>query len=273
MSMLTFGPPVVLDGPLPEAPKHCLLNVPGVVVDPGDERYLNGAQIYGYPVSLPTSWDVCSEGTFRPKADGDDFPVPVFASFVLYLPISCSAMSIGNPDEFRDRARKALDARESWGVEQVLSQGNGIASNPYFGDVGVVLPAGNGAVSPAAGLAYLEEAIGATGQRGLIHSTPGPVSRWFELDTDALVTSNGTPIASGGGYAGVVPTGGTAAGAGQSWVFATGPVEVRHTEGEVLDISEVLDRSNNDVTYRAERHVLATWDTELQVAVKIAWGT
>jgi hypothetical protein len=273
MSMLTYGPPLSLDGPLPVAPKHCLLNVPGVVVNPGDERYLNGAQIYGYPVSLPEAWDPCWAGTYRPKSEGEAFPVPVFASFVLYLPISCTAASIGDPDEFRDRARIALDARESWGVEQALSQGSGISSNPFFSDVGVALPAGDVAVSPAVGLAYLEEAIGETGQAGLIHATPGPVSRWFETDYDQLVTANGTPVAAGGGYAGSVPTGGTAATAGQSWAFATGPVQVRHTEGEVLDISEVLDRELNDVTYRAERHVLATWDTQLAVAVKIAWGT
>ena len=37
------------------------------------------------------------------------------------------------------------------------------------------------------------------------------------------------------------------------------------------DITEVLDRSNNDVTFRAERYVLVEWDTVLQAAVLVDW--
>lgn len=285
MSMLTYGPPISLNGSLPVPPLHSLLTVrwpwenagpEGVLVPVEDEHYLNGAQIYGYPISLPETWDPCAEGTFRTKAEGEAFPVPIFASFGIYLPITCTALSISDPDEFRDRAMAALDARESWGVARALSRGLTGVANPFFADAAVSLPAASVAQSPEAALAYLEEAIGATGQVGMIHATPGPVSRWFDKRglpyNGPLITPNGTPVASDGGYVGATPSGGSAAAAGQSWAFATGPVEVRHSDGDVLEISEVLERSLNDVTYRAERYVLATWDTALQAAVKVNWA-
>ena len=55
-------------------------------------------------------------------------------------------------------------------------------------------------------------------------------------------------------------------------MYATGPVEVRLGEVAVMDIKEVLDRSNNDVTFRAERYVLVTWDTQLQAAILVDWA-
>jgi hypothetical protein len=274
MSMVTFAMPTVLDGPAPEAPPHALLSVPGVLVEDPGTRWQNGASIYGYPVSEPDNWDPCSSGTFRVKSDGEAFPTPVFASFVAYLPISCTSMSIGDPDEFRDRARTTLAAVESFAVERALSQGVSGLANPFFDDAAVDILAGGAAVTPDVGLAYLEDAIGETGRRGMIHATPAVGSMWFGNPQRAPVpftTALGTPVAVGGGYAGSRPTGGSAAAAGQAWAYATGPVEVRHAEVDVLDIRDVLDRETNDVTFRAERAVLATWDTALQAAVLIDW--
>lgn len=275
MSSITFAMPTVLDGPLPKPPKHSLLQVPGVLREgDAEDRWQNGASIYGYPVSDPATWDPCSTGTFRTKDEGDGFPVPVFASFVAYLPITCSSMSIGDPDEFRDRARVTLEAVESFAVERALSQGVDGLANPFFDDAAVDILALGAAVTPTVGLSYLEDAIGATGRQGMIHATPAVVSQWFEhpqIDPTPFVTALGTPVAVGGGYAGGHPSGGSAAAAGQAWAYATGPVEVRHAEINVLDIREVLDRQTNDVTFRAERAVLATWDTALQAAVLIDW--
>lgn len=274
MSTVTFAMPTVLDGPTPEAPPHALLSIPGVIVSDPGARWQNGASIYGYPVSEPELWDPCSTGTFRTKTDGDSFPTPVFASFVAYLPITCTAMSIGNPDEFRDRARITMEAVESWGVERALSQGVPGLTNPFFDDAAVDLLAVGAAVSPAVGLSYLEDAIGATGRMGMIHCTPAVAAQWFnhpQPDVPPHTTALGTPVAVGGGYSGGHPSGGSAAAAGQAWAYATGPIEVRHAEVEVLDIKDVLDRELNDVTFRAERAVLATWDTALQAAVLIDW--
>lgn len=277
MSNLTFGPPVVLDdGHLPVAPPYSLLNTPGVVKPPGDPHWLSGAAVYPYPSDLPGEWDPCSTGTFRTKDEGSGVESPHFASFVSYLPITCSAMSIGDPEEFANRAEIALNAVQSYSVEKQLSQGTGVATNPFFADAAHTLSAaGATAKSPEVALAYLEEEIGETGKQGMIHATPPVVSRWFDQDRldSPLVTVNGTRVVSGGGYQGATPTGRAAAAAGESWVYATGPVEVRLAPIAVLDIKDVLDRSNNDVTFRAERYVLVTWDTQLQAAVLVDWDS
>lgn len=272
MSSLTFGPPVTLDGPLPVAPPHSLLKVPGVLQEDGSDRWINGVTVYSYPDDLPATWDPCSAGTYREKNEGTGVPLPVFASFVVYLPITCTAMGIGVSDEFANRAEIAMNAVESYAVEQQLSQGVGIGTNPFFADTEATILAGGAAVTPDVGLAYLEDAIGATGKQGMLHATPAVISRWFDQDSfDALVTANGNKVASGGGYIGADPALGDTPAAGQAWAFATGPVEVRHSPVAVMDIREVLDRTTNDVTFRAERYVLAEWDTALQAAVLIDW--
>lgn len=283
MSTVTFAMPEVLDGPLPTSPPHSLLNVRwtdldgterSVLVEDNETRWQAGASVYGYPISEPENWDPCSTGTFRTKAEGEPFPTPLFAAFISYLPITCSAMAIGDPDEFRDRARVALNAVESFAVERALSQGVDGLANPFFDDAAVDILAGGAAVSATVGLSYLEDAIGTTGKLGMIHATPAVASQWFgspQMTPVPYTTALGTPVAVGGGYAGGHPNGGSAAAAGQAWAYATGPVEVRHAEVNVLDIRDVLDRSNNDVTFRAERAVLATWDTALQAAVLIDW--
>lgn len=272
--MMTFAMPVVLDGPVPRKPPHSLLAVPGVLIDEASERWMSGATVYGYPEETPDVWDPCSTGTFRTKGTVSTQPLPMFASFTVVQPITCSSLSIGDPDEFRDRARATLEATESWAVEQALSQGTAVATNPFFDDGNVAILAGGAAVAPQVALSYLEDAIGVTGRTGMIHATPGVASQWFDQmgELTSLVTNLGTPVAVGGGYAGSQPTGGAAAAAGQAWAYATGPVQVRHSETEVLDIKEVLDRSDNTVTFRAERQVLATWDTALQAAVLVDWS-
>ena len=275
MSMLTFGPPVVLDDShRPVAPPHSLLNTPGVVKSPGDPHWLSGAVVYPYPEDLPGEWDPCSAGTFRTKDDGTGVDSPHFASFVSYLPITCSSISIGDPEEFANRAEIAMNAVQSFSVERQLSQGTGVATNPFLADAAHTLTAAGATATPAtAALSYLEETIGATGKQGMIHATPPVASVWFDQTrgTEPLITNLGTRVVSGGGYAGATPSGRGAAAAGQSWVYATGPVEVRLGNVAVLDIKEVLDRSTNDVTFRAERYVLATWDTQLQAAILVDW--
>lgn len=277
MSSLTFGPPITLFGPLPEAPVASLMNVPGVLRQPGeqrdDERFTVGVAILPYPPGTPSAHDPCSSGTFRVKDDAEEMPSPRFAAFTAYLTIECSAMSIGSIEEFTNRVEVALTAVESFAVEQQLSQGTGIPTNPYLGDANVNVLAGGAAQNPTNALAYLEESIGATGKQGMIHATPGVASHWFGgefLGGKPLRTAQGTWVASGGGYIGATANGAPAA-AGQSWAFSTGPVEVRRESQMILDLSEVLDRSVNDVIVRAERHMLVSWDTVLQDAVLVDW--
>lgn len=276
--MTVLAMPVVLDGPLPSEPEHCLLAVPGVVV-PGDGHWEAGATIYPYPVDVPSTWEPCSVGTFRVKGDGSAWPLPQFSPFAAYIAITCSSMSIGDPDEFRGRAEIALDAVQSFAVEQALSQGVSESPNPFFLDGNEDLPNGLTAVRPDVGLAFLEEAIGESGRNGLIHLTPAVAAalgynflreRNTPANTTPLTTTAGTHVSVGGGYKGAHRINHTVA-TGQSWCFATGPVEVRISDADLIDISQTLDRSENIVTFRAEKYVLAVWDTQVQTAILVDW--
>jgi len=284
VSGITFGQPWPVDGPLPVAPKRCLLSVPGVLQDtsslPESERsrWMNGVSVYGYPDGLAEVWDPCASGTYGDKSDASSFNTPDFASFVAYLPITCSSFSLAHdPEGFGKRAEIALDAIVSYAVERALSQGAPMTTNPYLADANVDVLASGAAVTPNAGLAYLEDAIGQTARAGMIHATPGVVTSWFASfplpeNESTLYTPAGTVVSSGGGYAGATPTGESAAAAGQSWAYATGPVKAWVAPETMLNIRDVLERGSNDVPFRAERYVLVEWDVSLQAAVLIDWA-
>jgi len=281
MSMLTFGPPQYVDGALPVAPRRSLLGVPGVLQEAVDSRWTNGVALWGYPDGLPDTWDPCTTGTFRPKSDVSSFQTPDFAAFLAYLPIQCSSFSIAqDPDGFAQRAERALDATISFALEAALSQGIPMSTNPFLADANVSVLNGGASMSPAKGLAWLEEAIGETGRAGMIHATPAVTSSWFATFPlfepeilSTLYTPNGTPVASGGGYKGATPSGQAAAVAGKEWVYATGPVQAWVASEPTLSIEDVLDRTDNGVVYRAEKYALVAWDTSLQAAVLIDWGS
>jgi hypothetical protein len=277
----TLGPPVYLDGPLPVAPPFGLLSTATIV--PSDDRFGVGGAVWPYPPGLPTSWDGCSAGTFRTKADGDGWDLPIFSAFTVYLPITCSSITAHAPG-FADRARAAFAATESYAVAFELARGHALPLNPFLCDASLTILAA-AAVTPDVGLSYLEDAIGATGRGGMIHMTPAVAasmngSGGYGLDQRPAsgglmrTTANGTLVAIDGGYIGANPSLHAPAAAGQAWAFATGPVQIRRGgDIEVVadNIAESMDRSDNTVTFRAERDYLVTWDVELQAAVLIDW--
>jgi hypothetical protein len=257
-----------LNGPRPVAPPHSLLKTPGVVKD-GPDRWLNGVNIIGYPEETPLLWEPCSEGTFREKDEGGDRPQATFDAFVAYLPVTCSTFGAF---DLAEQAEAVLEATVSMAAEEALVAGITGSSNPYFGDANLTV-LGGAAVSAATALAYLENAIGATGRGGMIHAPPAIVSVLdLNKNGERLVTANGTPIISGDGYIGSDPDNAGSPAAGQDYMYATGPVEVRLGAVAMTDMAETLDRSDNSVTFRAERYVLATWDTALQVGALVDWS-
>lgn len=295
MSVTAVGVTLDLDGPLPVPRRFSLLQTPGVIVEEVEEgenpRWLSGVNVDGYPAGLPHTWEPCVTGTMREKEDtagglgedDDPFPTARFDPVAVYFPIKCTAS--GARGRFAERASRVLDATLSHGVEFALARGVLNSNNPFFGDTNLVALTGNTAVSPQAGLSYLENAIGErTGRQGVIHATPAVVAAWgfgaglsdVPVDEPApkavLRTANGTPVISGSGYIGADPVNQDAPTAGEDWVFATGPVEVYVGDGPRVNISESLDRSINEVIYRPERFVLAEWDTALQVGVLIDWA-
>ncbi len=279
----TLGPPIYIDGPLPVAPSRSLLSASLVTIVPDDsERFGVGGAVWPYPPETPTSWAPCSTGTFRVKADGDGWDLPIFNAYTLYLPITCSSIT-AHLDGFEDRARLAFAARESFGVAYELATGHSDALNPHLTDSNVTVLNGGTAVTPDVALSYLEDAIGATGQAGLIHLSPAAAaaingSGGFGIEMQAgqlLTTANGTSVAVDGGYIGTHPESVPHPPAtGTAWAYATGPVQVRRSNRvfvEPDEISEAMDRQINEVTWRAERDYLTIWDTQLQSAVLIDW--
>lgn len=244
-------------------------------------RWGNGAQVYPYPIDGGYSWDPCSTGSLRTKQDGETPPLPIFSSFTAYLPETCTSSRIVSPAYFTARATLAFAAVESAIYENVLAHGgalNGL-DQPYLGDPDLTLLS-NAAVSPKAGLALLEDAIGGTHRRGMIHATPATVTAWTFFGDGSvkkvgasLQTINGNDVVSGDGYIGVLPD--SHAGAltsTQAWAFATGPVQIRREPTIRIypdELAQALNREENIVTYRAERDALVTWDTVLQVGVLI----
>lgn len=278
---MAVGPRLDLDGPRPLPPEHSLLETEGVVVSRDPQRVLNGVNVWSYPTGTPSLWEPCADGTFRTKSDVSEQLTETFDPIVVYTPITCSAIGFGG-DRLEDLAAMAeavLEATDSMGVEEALAAGVQGSGNPFFGDAGVSILNGGAAVSPGVGLSFLEEAIGTTGRKGMIHATPAVVAalQAFPLGDESdrrLITANGTPVVSGHGYQGVGPSGGLPApGATEDWIFATGPVHVHLGPIVMSTPRESLDREINEVTFRAERYVLALWDTALQSAVLVDWTT
>ena len=276
--MSTFtavGPALDLDGPLPVAPRYSLLNAPGVVQST-NLRVFNGVNVWGYPVETPSLWEPCSAGTFRTKEDDSTWDQPRFDGLVAYLPISCSTITAA-PEEFANRAERALAATLSFAVESALAKGVTGSTNPVLGDANLT-QLGGGTILPQAGLNFLENAIGATGRQGIIHATPGTISAWNYVNLltygeDGIRTANGTLVVSGGGYIDTDPAGktGSTPASGIEWAFATGPVHVYLGDSPELRPVQYIDREHNEIVYRAERFVLPLWDTSLQSGVLIDW--
>jgi hypothetical protein len=278
----TLGPPVYLDGPIPVAPPFSLLNT-ATLVPTDDERFGVGGALWPYPPGLPHAYASCSTGTFRTKADGDGWDLPIFSAVAIYLPITCSSIT-AHAAGFKERAEIALAAKASFGVARELARGGANPLNPFLTDANLTILAGGAAVTPDVGLSYLEDAIGATAQAGMIHATPAVAAAWngssggYGVEQQGSngplrTTANKTLVAVDGGYIGANPSLHAPAATGQAWAFATGPVQYRKGEPFTVaeSIAQSMDRAQNEVTFIAEQEFLVTWDTALQAAVLIDW--
>lgn len=272
---VTYGPPRVLNGPVPVPPRYNLLTVASLI-DDLDPHWQAGGQVYPYAALADgESHDGCAAGTLREKLTGGVRALPEFGAFTVYVVETCTARGMGNDEEFKQRALVALQALEPALVEREFAMGIAMPGNPHLadGDVDVI-----GTFAPMEAAAQLELAIGRTGKMGIIHADPGATTAWaselvIEREGGGLRTvANATPVVSGYGYIDAIPAGqGTEVLDGTSWAWATGPVQYRRSEMMMVPetLSEALDRQQNTVTYYAERNYLVDWDTELQAAVLV----
>lgn len=281
------GPLLPLDAPLPQPRRYTLLDAanqaPAI-----NERWMAGAWINDYPAGRPQTHDPCSTGTFRLKAADSGTARPMVSAFTVVIGGSCTAKSIG-PDAgwYTDRLTLAFQARESEAVERVLITGDHHAGvlGAYVGDSNMDAPAGATAQTRREGLAILENEIALVGN-GIIHATPALAALWagdylIGVERGQMRTlGNGTLVAVGSGYIGTAPDAYQAPlGAGQEWAYATGFIDYHSDDLTILpgQYAQALDRSDNQVTFYAERDYLLSLvlrqdssdDDHIQAGVKI----
>lgn len=292
----------VVNAPRPLPPRYRLLDVANVIEE-ADRHWQTGLQVWGYPPTgewvpdggaapdFPATWALCTSDGTSIKAEGGTIPLPDFDAFTVYVTETCTARSVFDSmregetqdeyqarvqQQFTDRALAALNAAESWAVEREFSQGLLLPGNPYLSDAQAVILSAT-AEEPRTALSRLSQAVGQTGQQGIIHADPATIISWGEFfirpEGSQLVTMDGIPIVRGAGYIGAVPVGQGALADGESWVFATGPVDIRRSQPFVNpgNVFEALDRGNNTITYYVERTYAVDWDTVLQAATKVDW--
>ena len=178
--------------------------------------------------------------------------------------------------DFEGRARRALEAGTSKGVEREFWTGELIPENPHLANGAAEVVTGEYDARHA--LAALNQAIASCnlGSRGMIHATPYLVTLW---EAEGLLVEEGPRlvekvmnniVVAGTGYTGGDPDGDDA-GAGVTWAYATGMVQVRLGPIMVVPdtLAEALDRATNHISYRAERAASAAWDTCCHFAVEV----
>jgi hypothetical protein len=244
------------------------------------ERWRGGIDLRPYPAHTGDAHDPEGTGTFRDKATGVPAQNQAFYPFTAYVADSCSTFATGPIDEYKARIMAVFTAVESAIVaEQLLTASIDPTNIPHLADGNGDFPNGDSPVSLLLGLALLEEAIGASHRAGVIHMSQKILtmfSQTFALDTDGrrIFTLNGTTVVADAGYAGGgTPASHSAAGATQEWIYATGPIDVRRGAAAMLpppeDDESAIDRTTNDVTYRAERDYVLAFDAVVQAAVLV----
>lgn len=262
-----------------------------LVPQAGQERWLNGVEVYPYPPHVGDIWDACSPSTLTSgqKSFGDEdagFVNPQFAAVTVYVAETCKSFRVWDQAAFKARAVAALTAVESSLLGRHFMTGEGSPLSAYLADGLGSFPHGDAATTASNGLAILENEIGKTGKLGLIHGSPGfatALRERFAVDnrTGVIRTINGNPVIPDAGYSrGSQPHGHAGATGTQEWIYATGPVDIRRSEIFVMPetLEDALDAGgaggattgrSNTITYRAERYYLVTWDAILQAAVLV----
>lgn len=148
-------------------------------------------------------------------------------------------------------------------ISPSLQGGNDSCGNPP-----VDLTPEDGALPPVAAIATLESAmVGCIpGGIGVIHVNHGFLpylaTNYLLVERDnKFYTPSGQLIIAGAGYPGSGPEN-VAAPAGETWIFATGPVTVYHSDvfftSEFLE--QAMDRTLNNLTYFAEQTYSVIWE-------------
>lgn len=289
-----------IDGPPPIAPQYGLLQAAaapaaGVRIVPdlderGIDRWINGVSVYPFPPDQGDVYNPCADATEAEiKGFGGELDNPEFGAMTVYLPETCTVFKVPSQDEYKARAVAVLTAVESSIIAREFMSGAKFPNNPHLADGLGQFPNGDAVTDFPNAVAYLEAAIAATGRAGLIHCSPEMLSSaaarygwnyWHDIKGDVIRMISGTVIIPDAGYSGASAIAGHAdPDVGQEWMFATGPIDIRHSEIFTVPqrVEQAVDRGSggattgrpNSITYRAERYALVDWDTALQAAVLV----
>lgn len=188
--------------------------------------------------------------------------------FAAYGGVTCKSVGMDMADQ-KAQVERAFNAGESTAVERAFLKTRFIEdadvghTDPWWDAPVDITPAG-GAVKPVVGVAMLEgfardnyvgvPTLHVPVEIGSLLLAPLPL----QPVGSELRTHLGSKVAVGGGYD-YPNTGpdGTAATAGEKWIYATGEVLVLRGETQVL---QSVERSNNDVVVLAERPYVGAVD-------------
>lgn len=282
-----MGPRPIVDAPTFTPSPYGLLSVitPSSVTDP---HWQNGVtwQSYCLDPMGSTTYDECLVVTGigdvpepSEKSNNVDVSTRAATPFTAYARFDCSTVGYTTGD-FERIGTVALTQSESWQVENAVWTGladdqpvvfphlaaNASATDDqgYTLQLTTSVPV-TGAVDVATGLGLVEESLANCHNGvGVIHV---PVKVLPTLNAHDLVrdvngtlrTLNGNLVAVGAGYPGTSPTG-VAPGAGEAWIYATGPMFLYRSQIRVMPYRESLSRSNNTVEMLAERTYVVGWD-------------
>lgn len=223
--------------------------------------------------------------------DIDTFPTDADDDVVYYQPPgfrvdkACQLRQVRDVD--LDWVRRQADAATEYAVASELWHGTLSADAPYvvptsdqtvnfaLADTSVVdvTPTpGTAVTSPTEALGLIERAAmeANRGQQVMIHmdhliAELSPYN--FRTVGNMVFTERGNIVVASGGYDGSSPEGDPPA-AGTSWLYATGVVQVRLSDIDVItDPVQTIDRNTNTRTIWAQRYFAATFDPCVHVGI------
>lgn len=217
----------------------------------------------------------------------EDLPAIVtFVPYAVYASARCSTM--GGPasmDYLQARAAMILDAVTDKQMEAefwsgTLAQAQGLPNNYLTNSASMenLTPSTDvigGAYALAALQMYLADCN--DGGQGMIHATRATVTMWFEQQAGLrregvlILDAYDNLIVPGVGYPGTGPDGDPEDDTDTAWAYATSLVGVKigAVDPITTSVSQAVDRSLNDVTFRAEKPVAAFWDGCCHAGVRV----
>lgn len=181
--------------------------------------------------------------------------------------------SLCNPGDLPRIMRARLDLYGSAAVANELVTGNISTGISLAGEADVAV---SGAQKLKVGLAILENALAAKlgNGRGVIHVPPGLVALMEDVaqDDTALETATGHAVVADGGYTGKVSpdTGGASAGAGEYWLYGSGPIYLSSSTAlPEFGAMESFDMVHNLWDYYADQYAVVWFDPCAVVAVRV----